>query len=250
MRRRSCGLVCHRPSHAVTPERNYRLSIDQMAEMLDYTAEGDPTLSPAHPARLMPLRRYLIGAICTLARPDALYDISVLPDRQQWHRDTGVLDLNPAGRIQTRKYRPALPVTPLLANWLAATDDRLVCHESIINGEEDRWLVQRAVADVKKAWSVMARRFNIPVGFGPKLMRHSMATLIAQRGVSQDEIPLVLGHVVLPASSRRYVIFTPDYLAETRQALEDIAADLTRRTSTSLHPNHTQIGADGRRRSP
>ena len=73
---------------------------------------------------------------------------------------------------------------PGLANWLEATDDRLVCHESVAEEDEDRWVVQRPVADVKKAWSVMARRFGVPVGFGPKLMRHSMATLIAQRGVS------------------------------------------------------------------
>lgn len=238
----------HLPRATVTPERNFRLSLDQIAEMLDYTAEGDPDLSPAHPARLMPLRRYLIGAICTLARPDALYDISVRPDRQQWHRNASVLDLNPAGRIQTRKNRPALPVTSLLANWLEATDDRLVCHESVAEEDEDRWVVQRPVADVKKAWSVMARRFGVPVGFGPKLMRHSMATLIAQRGVSQQEIPLALGHVVLPPSTRRYVIFSPAYLIQTKQALEDIASELARRMSTPLHAKPTQVGPDGRRR--
>ncbi|WP_294280707.1 hypothetical protein [uncultured Sphingomonas sp.] len=238
----------HLPRATVTPERNFRLSLDQIAEMLDYTAEGDPELSPAHPARLMPLRRYLIGAICTLARPDALYDISVRPDRQQWHRNAGVLDLNPAGRIQTRKNRPALPVTSLLANWLEATDDRLVCHESVAEEDEDRWVVQRPVADVKKAWSVMARRFGVPIGFGPKLMRHSMATLIAQRGVSQQEIPLALGHVVLPPSTRRYVIFSPAYLIQTKQALEDIASELARKMSTPLHAKPTQVGPDGRRR--
>ncbi|MEG3093137.1 hypothetical protein [Sphingomonas sp. PB1R3] len=34
----------HLPRAAVTPERNFRLSLDQIAEMLDYTAEGDPEL--------------------------------------------------------------------------------------------------------------------------------------------------------------------------------------------------------------
>lgn len=238
----------HLTRAAVTPVRNFRLSLDQIAEMLDYTAEGDPKLSPAHPARLMPLRRYLIGAICTLARPDALYDISASPDRWQWHRDASVLDLNPAGRIQTRKHRPAIPVTPLLANWLEATDDRLVCHESVVEKDEDRWLVQRPVADVKKAWRVMARHFKVPAGFGPKLMRHSMATLIAQRGVSQQEIPLALGHTVLPSSTRHYVIFSPEYLSETRQGLEDIASELARKMATPLHAKPTQVGLDGRRR--
>ncbi|KQN01692.1 hypothetical protein ASE82_14745 [Sphingomonas sp. Leaf230] len=238
----------HLTRAAVTPERSYRLSLDQIAEMLDYAAEGDPTLSPAHATRLMPLRRYLIGAICTLARPDALYDISVLPTRQQWHRNAGVIDLNPAGRIQTRKYRPALPVTGLLVDWLAATDDRLVCHESIVEEGDDRWLVQRPVADVKKAWSVMARRFGIPLGYGPKLMRHSMATLVAQRGVSPTEIPLALGHAMLPPSTRRYVIFSPHYLADTRRAIEDITAELARKVAVPLHARRTQLSIDGRRR--
>ncbi|MEG3093138.1 hypothetical protein [Sphingomonas sp. PB1R3] len=159
-----------------------------------------------------------------------------------------MFDLNPAGRIQTRKNRPALPVTSLLANWLEATDDRLVCHESVAEEDEDRWVVQRPVADVKKAWSVMARRFGVPVGFGPKLMRHSMATLIAQRGVSQQEIPLALGHVVLPPSTRRYVIFSPAYLIQTKQALEDIASELARKMATPLHAKPTQVDPDGRRR--
>ena len=238
----------HRTRAEVTAARTYRLSVDQIAEMLDYTAEGDPALSPAHATRLMPLRRYLIAAISTMARPDAIYDLSVMQGRGQWHRGAGVLDLNPANRIQTRKYRPALPVTALLASWLEATDDRFVCHESIVEADDDRWLTQRPVADIKKAWRVMAARFGIPGGYGPKLMRHSLATLIAQRGVPLTEIALALGHTVLPPSTRHYVIFSPHYLVHTRQALEDIAADLARRVRAPLHARHTQVGSDGRRR--
>ena len=124
----------------------------------------------------------------------------------------------------------------------------LVGDESVFEDDEDRWVVQRPVADIKKAWRVMADQFGVPVGFGPKLMRHSMATLIAQRGVSQQEIPLALGHVVLPQTTRRYVIFSPEYLSETRQALEDIASELARKMTTPLHAKHTQVGPDGRRR--
>lgn len=232
----------------VTPDRNYRLSVNQIAEMLDYAAAGDPSLSPAHAVRLIPLHRYLIGSICTLARPDAIYDISVLPDRGQWQREAGILDLNPRDRLQTRKYRPAVPINDLLAGWLAATDDRLICNESTVHEGDDSWLVQRAVADIKKAWAAMARRFNIPVGYGSKLMRHSMATLVAQRGVPPTEISLAMGHVVLPPSTRRYVIFNPTYLSHTRQAIDDIIADLTQKATMPLHAKDTQVGPDGRRR--
>lgn len=183
-----------------------------------------------------------------MARPDAIYDISVRKDRAQWHRDAGVLDLNPDGRIQTRKHRPALPVIGLLANWLDATDDRLICGETIVEEPEDCWLAQRSVASIKKAWSVMAGRFGIPPGYGPKLMRHSMATLLAQRGVQPDEISLTLGHTILKPSTRHYVMISPHYLVQTRQALEDIVADLGRKTRAPLNPRRTTIGEDGRRR--
>ncbi len=194
----------------------------------------------------MPLRRYLIGAICTLARPDALYDISVRPDRQQWHRNASVLDLNPAGRIQTRKNRPALP--PSHHSWRTGwrrTDDRLVCHESVAEEDEDRWVVQRPVQTSKSVErhgkAVRGASWFRPQADAPQ---HGDVDRTAWRLAA--EIPLALGHVVLPPSTRRYVIFSPAYLIQTKQALEDIASELARRMSTPHHAKPTQVGPDGR----
>ncbi|MFX8972783.1 hypothetical protein ABTN24_19995, partial [Acinetobacter baumannii] len=79
--------------------------------------------------RLLPLRRYQIGAICKLSRPDAIRDKRVAPKRGQWLRDEGLFALNPAGRAQTTKRRPVMPVVPILRSWLESTDDWFVCTE-------------------------------------------------------------------------------------------------------------------------
>lgn len=46
----------------VTVERSYRLTIDMLPEMLDYTATGVGNYE-GHADRLKPLRRYMIAAI-------------------------------------------------------------------------------------------------------------------------------------------------------------------------------------------
>ena len=128
--------IKHKPRAAVTPKRNDRLSLAGFGELLDYTLHGGGRY--AIPQRLLPLRRYVIGAICTLARPDAIMDMNVAPDRAQWQADVGLFDLNPAGRLQTNKRRPILPVVPVLRNWLGATDEWFVCQERASSSTSSR----------------------------------------------------------------------------------------------------------------
>ena len=60
------------------------------------------------------LRAFIVSTLCTMARPDSVVDISVAPDRRQWWPGSSSIDLNPHGRKQTKKFRPVLPVLPLL----------------------------------------------------------------------------------------------------------------------------------------
>jgi hypothetical protein len=50
----------------------------------------------------------------TLARPSAILDLG----SSQFDEAHGLLDLNPPGRTQNKKFRPILPVTPTLMPWL------------------------------------------------------------------------------------------------------------------------------------
>ena len=78
-----------------------RISVAQIAEMLDYAVAS---------RRCQSLHRYLIAAVTTLARPEAICDMNLDPSRQQWDVEGRRFNLNPAGRRQTAKYRPTCPV--------------------------------------------------------------------------------------------------------------------------------------------
>lgn len=217
----------HKTRSQVTPVRNDRLSIGQIAAILNYTVDPGPwTGKYGCPQRLMPLRRYVIAAVCTLGRPDAIFDMSVDPARGQWLKDVGLFDLNPAGRIQTKKYRAVVPVISLLADWLVQTDDKFVCGLRNVGTKQNPLLIQHEVHAIKSAWNSARDTLQLPVGWGPKLLRHSMATILANRGVLSDERKLIMGHEVLSGSQKAYVIFEPDYLWKARRELEKIIGEL------------------------
>ncbi|WP_340265559.1 hypothetical protein [Sphingobium mellinum] len=134
---------------------------------------------------MIPLRRYLIGAITTLARPDAILDMSVMHERGQWMQNERRFALNPEGRLQTRKVRPVVPVVDLLHSWLSASDEWLVCGQRSRLDSDQRIDVieQYRVASVRSAWRGAREKLGIPDGWGPKLIRHSMATILASRRV-------------------------------------------------------------------
>lgn len=225
----------HKTRDQVTPERKYRLTVDALAEILDFTTKGSGSYA-GHAARLLPLRRYIIGAMTTLGRPDAVLDMSVAPERGQWMEAERRFDLNPAGRLQTRKRRPVMPVVDLLHSWLSATEDRLVCYERTFKVEGEEITRQFAVASVRSGWDTMREQLKLPAGWGPKLIRHSMATILANRGVDLVEIEIALGHRVINKTSDRYVIFSPNYLKTLYAGIEDVTADLTKKVEAALTP--------------
>lgn len=233
--------LTHKTRDQVTAKRTYRLSVETLGEMLDYSLRGAGTYK-GHGDRLLPMRRYLIAAICTLARPDAIFDMSVERDRGQWMRSERRFDLNPAGRIQTKKVRPVVPVVDLLNSWLSATDDRMVCGERTRFDARQKIEVteQYRVASVRKAWDGICEQFSIPDGWGPKLIRHSMATILANRGVDLIQLEMALGHRVLGKTSSRYAIFDPAYLNTITDGINDVVADLTKMAGPALHAKLTQ----------
>ena len=231
----------HKTRDQVTPERTYRLSIDGIAELLDYSLHGAGKYG-GHGDRLIPLRRYLVASICTLGRPDAILDMSVAPERGQWMQAERRFALNPEGRIQTKKLRPVLPVVDLLESWFSATDEWFVVREMVSFDEDQQIDVaeQIRVASIKSAWNGARAKLGIPDGWGPKLLRHSMATILANRRVDLIELEIALGHRVLKKTSSRYAIFDPEYLSTISAGIEDVIADLLKKVGPSLHPKLTR----------
>lgn len=152
----------------VSSSPRYRAGIETLAAMFRFALE--------RPERHT-LRAYLRAAVATWARPDALIDLT---DRQ-WIPSAGVVDLNPPGRRQTKKYRPAVPVAEQFRPFLDALDGQLL-----------------PVATLRHAWDPMRKKLGLPEGreAGPKLIRRSVAT-IARKRLGEErwaQGEMMLGH--------------------------------------------------------
>lgn len=234
---RSSPPLKHKTRAAVTPPRTYRLTVSNLGEMLDFTMRGAGNYA-GHGARLLPLRRYLVGAICTLARPDAVLDMNSTAGREQWMEADRRFNLNPVGRPQTKKHRPIVPVNDLLHSWLSSTDEWLVCKERIwLDPDEQIERVEQiGVKAVRSGWDTMRAHLGIPDGWGPKLVRHSMASELRKRRVDPWELSGQLGHRVLK-TSEIYAIYDPDYLSTVQVAIDDIILDILKTCGSALVPN-------------
>lgn len=157
------------------------------------------------------LHRFLIISVGTLARPDAAYDVSVAPERGQWSSKSRVLNLNPRGRRQTKKYRATIRVAWRAALHLDAAKGFFVGRKS-----------------VRSAWESMCAELDLPGDgeAGSKLIRRSMAHLLRRRGVPVEQVELMLGHRKIDATSELYAPFDPGYVAEAMAEIETIIGEI------------------------
>ncbi|WP_306420532.1 tyrosine-type recombinase/integrase [Xanthomonas oryzae] len=156
---------------------------------------------------------YLLVRLCTGCRGDAALDLQVF----QIDRSADLVRLNPPGRQQTKKYRPVVPLLPILAAYLdQAKPSAYVVH----------WH-QRPVASIKTTWRKLRRAALLPAWFVPKTIRHTVATWLRQRGVPAWEVSGLLGHHA-GGTTDAYAKFDPTYLGEARKALHAIMGDLAR----------------------
>lgn len=175
------------------------------------------------------LHAFLIGSLTTIARPDAVLDISVDPKRRQWWPGSQTIDLNPANRRQTKKYRPMLPVLPLLETWLRSIST------------EGGWLVahnSKPVGSIGKAWTSMLVALKLPVDreWMPYLLRHSIATLVRDKRPDPWELSGYMGHR-LPGQTETYAVGS--LYPTVTSALQDLLDEIETR-----HPGVLQRSAD------
>ncbi|WP_219895012.1 tyrosine-type recombinase/integrase [Aquisediminimonas profunda] len=180
----------------------WRASVTEMAAMMSYAMQGG--------TRTRALHRFLVASIATLARPDAVMDMSTDPARGQWRSGLKTFELNPSGRIQTKKYRPSVCVPRLLMAWLESTDGYFVRNE------------KGRVSSVQAAWSTMRNELGLPQECTTKSIRRSMATLLRSMHVPLDQLEMQMGHRSLNATTQIYAPDDPDYLADSLKAIETI----------------------------
>ena len=139
------------------------------------------------------LHAFLIASIFTLARPGAVVDINVAPDREQWWPGAPTIDLNPQGRTQNKKYRALVPVLPTLDRWLRAEYATFMNLEPTARPGRG-WLVNyhgRPAQDVDRAWDTMPRgsKCRRAASGGPiscdTAPRRSLGTVAPRNGISK-----------------------------------------------------------------
>ena len=153
-----------------TPQ--HRSTVAEIAAMFRYCIAPEGDWSVIERLRRIreraPLHRFLIVSVSTWARPDAVYDLSTDPERQQWISKAAVVALNPRGRPQTKKRRPTIPAPRQLAIHLDAAPTGFFVGRN----------------SVRSAWRAMAKELALPKEqgeAGSKLIRRSMMTLARVR---------------------------------------------------------------------
>ena len=154
---------------------------------------------------------YCMIRLGTGCRGDAA--LGLQPFQVDWDND--LIRLNPAGRQQTKKYRPVVPLTAMLRHELAGCDDAYFVH----------WHGRR-VASIRKAWAKVRTDAGLPVWFAPRVLRHTVATELRRRGVPGWEVSGQIGHKAA-GTSEIYAKFDPAYLGAARTALDAWMVELT-----------------------
>lgn len=215
------------PPVDVSRSPEHRSDVAELASMFAYA------IDKKRKKRCEPLHRFLIASVATLARPDAVLDLSTKPARRQWNSDRKVIRLNPEGRRQTKKHRATLKAPWQFAAWLDADAES--------GGQQFV-----PVSSVKHAWATMADRLALPGDgeAGTKLIRRSLAQLLRDRGVPNDEIEMQLGHRQIRSTTDTYAPFKPDYLTNAVKEIEQIIDEIEvlvpgafYRSNTGQQPN-------------
>lgn len=152
---------------------------------------------------------YLRASVATWARPEEIADLR----EGQWIPEAGVLDLNPRGRRQTRKYRGIIPIPRQFAPFLDQMQGNYL-----------------PIANIRGPWDTMRAEIGLPADRGEagwKLIRRSMATIarrrIGEANWRQGEI--MLGHV-RASTSDIYALRDPANLGLALEVTEGIINEI------------------------
>jgi len=179
--------------------RDRVLSIAEMAALFDATTAPH-------------VRLYLLLALSTAARPEAILELTTW----QLDFDNRVIELNQRGRAQTKKRRPTLPMIPLLVPVLKAIAPGPVITWNGRMVDSIKTTFRKSVSDAGLAGT----------GVNPYALRHTVATEMRRRGVSEYDVSGWLGHRGENKTTDRYAKFSPDFRSAPVQAVESYFADL------------------------
>lgn len=160
------------------------------------------------------MRRFILVLMGTVCRPDAARDLK----RDQLDFEHGLIDLNPKGRKQTKKYRPIVPMTKFLRRELAKVKKYVIEYHG------------GPIASTKTAWRQMRTDAKLDEKVNPYSIRHTMARELRKRKVPGDQISVMLGH--RPRDTSRtdliYAPYEPGYCEDAAKALDAVYREVAR----------------------
>jgi len=164
--------------------------------------------------------RWCVISLLTACRPEAAIDLA--PAQRQ--RDAGLIDLNPPGRVQNKKYRPTLRAPRALAQWFDKWEREADRVRAIGAGVpmEERYCGYASVESVKSAIERIRAQPDVNL---PRLssysFRHKMTTVLRLARIPEDEIAMQIGHRRRDVrTTAGYGEWSPDYLARSAEALD------------------------------
>ncbi len=179
------------------------------------------------PDHLRLLLMILIGTAC---RPEAALELT----GTQLDFDDALIDLNPHGRAQTKKFRPVVKLPDALATVLAnAPEGRLITFRG------------KPVKKINKAWRTLREAAELDATVNPYSIRHTVARWMRQHGVPAWEVAAQLGHKSRDyRTTELYAAFDPVYLSNAVRAtnllFDELRASYAPVDEVFFKPHHSQ----------
>ena len=162
-------------------------------------------------AKSQRVRRLLMILTNTMCRPRAALQLS----KAQVDFESGLVDLNPPGRVQNNKHRPIVPLTDALRVWLQGFE-----------GDVYMAWGSRVTRDAGAIWMELRERAQLGGEVNGYSFRHTMARELRKRRVPGEQIKIMLGHQLPDQTTQIYAPYDPDYCAEAKAAIDAIMVEL------------------------
>ncbi len=168
------------------------------------------------------LLMYLMLAFNTAARPEAILELT----RSQLDFDARLIDFNVAGRKQTKKFRPVLPMTETILPWLRNAGPGFMVE---YRGKK--------VGSIKTAFNKARDRAGLGKDVVPYTIRHTVATELRKRGVQGWELAGFMGHKARGyGTTERYAKYAPDYMSDAARAIDEFFSQMQKQVDRGLIP--------------
>lgn len=195
-RRISKGDVPYVPMPPAPPPRDRWLTAEEEAQLVT-ACPVETAATENRPARLTRIYRFLILALETAGRKDALENLTWF----QVDFSAGTINLNPPGRRQTNKRRAVVRLSTRLRSVL----------ERAFREKTTAFVLDHP-GEIRSSFETLVSRAKLE-GVSPHVLRHTWATRAAQAGVPMREIADWLGDTIQTVE-KNYYKRSPHYLRD------------------------------------